>query len=68
MVIEPAKKTNGAAAEIAALVSEEMFSSLKAPIRRVTTPDVHIPYSPALEKPLYPNTEKVLAAIRSLVR
>ena len=68
VVIEPAKKTNGAAAEIAALVSEEMFSSLKAPIRRVTTPDVHIPYSPALEKPLYPNTEKVLAAIRSLVR
>ena len=68
MVVDPANKTNGAAAEIAALASEEVFSSLKAPIRRVTTPDVRIPYSPALEEPLYPNTERVLAAIRSLVR
>ena len=67
VVVDLANKTNGAAAEIAALAAEEVFSSLKAPIRRVSTPDVHIPYSPALEKPLYPNAEKVLAAIRSLL-
>jgi pyruvate dehydrogenase E1 component beta subunit len=30
----------------------------------VTTPDVHIPFSPALEKPLYPNKEKIVAAVR----
>jgi pyruvate dehydrogenase E1 component beta subunit len=59
-----ANKTNGAAAEIAAVVAEEAFDSLRAPILRVATPDVHIPFSPALEKPLYPNKEKIIAAVR----
>ena len=51
-------------AEIAAIVAKEGFKSLKGPIARVTTPDVHIPFSPALEKPLYPNKEKIVAAVR----
>jgi len=67
VVVELANKTNGAAAEIAARVAEEAFASLKAPIRRVTTPDVHIPFSPAMEKPLYPTADKVVAAVRSVL-
>jgi pyruvate dehydrogenase E1 component beta subunit len=68
VVVEPANKTNGAAAEIAAIVAEEAFGSLKDPILRVTTPDVHIPYSAVMEKPLYPNKEKIVAAVRRQVR
>jgi pyruvate dehydrogenase E1 component beta subunit len=64
VLVEVANKSNGAAAEIAAIVAEEGFKNLKAPIVRVTTPDVHIPFSPALEKPLYPNKEKIVAAVR----
>lgn len=64
VLVELANKTNGAAAEIAAIVAEEGFSSLKAPIIRVTTPDVHIPFSPVMEKPLYPDKEKIVAAVR----
>jgi pyruvate/2-oxoglutarate/acetoin dehydrogenase E1 component len=64
VVVEPANKTNGAAAEIAAIVAEEAFGSLKGPILRVTTPDVQIPYSAVMEKPLYPNKEKIVAAVR----
>ncbi|MFN8626559.1 MAG: thiamine pyrophosphate-dependent enzyme [Candidatus Binatia bacterium] len=64
VLVEVANKTNGAAAEIAAIVAEEGFGSLKAPIVRIATPDVHIPFSPPMEKPLYPNKEKIVAAVR----
>ncbi|MFI5394122.1 MAG: thiamine pyrophosphate-dependent enzyme [Candidatus Binatia bacterium] len=64
VLVEVANKTNGAAAEIAAIVAEEAFGSLKAPILRVATPDVHIPFSPVMEKPLYPNKDKIVAAVR----
>lgn len=67
VLVEVANKTNGAAAEIAAMVAEEAFGSVRAPILRVATPDVHIPFSPALEKPLYPNKDKIVAAVRRLL-
>ena len=64
VIAEPAHKTCGAAAEISALVSEEAFDALRAPILRVTAPNMQIPFSPALEAQLYPTTEKIAAAIR----
>jgi pyruvate dehydrogenase E1 component beta subunit len=45
-------------------VAEEAFESLRAPIVRVTTPDTQIPFSPALEKPLYPNRTSIADAVR----
>ncbi len=67
VVADPANKTCGAAAEISALVSETIFDSLRAPILRVTIPDTHIPFSPALEKQLYPNAVKIADAVRKVV-
>ncbi len=67
VIVDPANRTAGAAAEIAALVAEQAFDSLRRPILRVTTPDVVIPFSPALEEPLYPSRESIAAAIRRLV-
>lgn len=67
VIADPAHRTNGAAAEIAALVAEERFDALKAPIRRVCTPDVQIPFSPALERGLYPDAEQIAAAARRAV-
>lgn len=67
VVVDYAHRTAGAAAEIAAIVAEEGFATLKAPIQRVTTPDVQIPFSPKLERPLYPNKEKIMAAVRNTV-
>lgn len=64
VVADPAHRTCGAAAEIAALVAEEAFESLRAPIVRVTTPDTQIPFSPALEKPLYPGRAGIADAVR----
>jgi pyruvate dehydrogenase E1 component beta subunit len=60
-------KSFGAAAEISALVSENVFSSLRAPIKRVTLPDAPAPASRSLEKAYYPQANNIVEAIRSLV-
>lgn len=68
VIADPANKTCGAAAEISAIVAEQAFDCLKAPIMRVTTPDTHIPFSPALEKQLYPNALNIADAVRKVVQ
>jgi len=68
VVADPAHQTCSAAAEISALVAEHAWDSLKAPIKRVTTPDTQIPFSPALEKHLYPNRLTIAAAARSILK
>ncbi len=68
VVVEPAHRTCGAAGEIAALVAEEVFDSLKAPIVRLAAPDMQIPFSPALEKQMYPNKADIIAAVRRVTQ
>jgi pyruvate/2-oxoglutarate/acetoin dehydrogenase E1 component len=67
VVADPAHRTCGAAAEISAIVAEEAFDSLRAPIIRVTTPDTQIPFSPALEKQLYPSRTTIADAVNRVV-
>jgi len=67
VIADPAHRTCGAAAEVSAIVAEEAFSSLKAPIIRVTTPDMQIPFSPALEAQLYPNAISIADAVRKVI-
>jgi pyruvate dehydrogenase E1 component beta subunit len=64
VVADPAHRTCGAAAEISAIVAEEGFESLRAPIVRVATPDTQIPFSPALERQLYPSAATITTAAR----
>jgi acetoin:2,6-dichlorophenolindophenol oxidoreductase subunit beta len=66
VVADPAHRTCGAAAEISAIVAQEAFEALQAPIVRVTTPDMQIPFSPSLEKQLYPNRTTIAAAVRQV--
>ena len=67
VVADPAHRTCGAAAEISAIVAEEAFESLRAPIVRVATPDTQIPFSPALEKQLYPSRTGIAEAVRRVL-
>lgn len=67
VIVDYGCRTNSAASEIAAIIGEEAFESLRRPIRRVTTPDVHIPFSPALEKPLYPRKDGIVAAVKDVL-
>jgi len=67
VVVEEAHRTCGAAAEIAAIVAEEGFWNLKAPIKRLAVPDVHIPFSPPLEKLMYPTASTIVSAIHAVM-
>jgi pyruvate dehydrogenase E1 component beta subunit len=67
IVVDNANRTCNAGAEIAAMIAEEAFDSLCKPILRLSTPDVHIPFSPALEKPLYPNSNHIVEAVTRLM-
>jgi len=65
MVEEP--KTGSSASEIAAVVAEEAFDLLKAPIKRVCAPDTAIPFTPALEKVWMPDEDKLIKAVTEIM-
>jgi pyruvate/2-oxoglutarate/acetoin dehydrogenase E1 component len=68
VVVDAAWKTCGIAAEISARVAEkDVFTSLKAPVVRVSLPDTPAPASSALEKVYYPNAEKIMMAVRKVL-
>jgi len=61
-------RTGGIAGEIAAMVTESVFEELDGPIRRVTSLDTPVPFSPPLEERFRPNAERVATAARELAR
>lgn len=67
VLIDNANRTCNAAAEIAATVAEKAFDSLRKPIVRLSTPDVPIPFSPALERAVYVRKDDVIAAIKRIL-
>ena len=60
-------RTGGLSAEIAAQLSEALFYELEAPIARVCTAEVPIPYPKHLEDAALPQAETIAAAARALV-
>ena len=67
IIVDESRDTCSAASHIAALCADQCFNALKAPIKRVTVPDVALPYSPPLEKALIPDESGVLNAVRALL-
>lgn len=67
VVLHEATRTGGFGGEVAAVVMEEGFRHLKAPLRRVTGPDIPVPASPPLEQFYIPNDEQMIAAIREIL-
>lgn len=63
VVVDPAHKSCSVASEISAMVAQEGFWTLQAPVQRVASLDCHFPFSPALEKLVFPNEEKIGQAI-----
>jgi pyruvate dehydrogenase E1 component beta subunit len=58
--------TGSAAAEIAAVIVDEAFDLLDAPVKRVCAPDTPIPFSPVLEKFWMPDEEDLIRAITEI--
>ncbi|MDE3090968.1 MAG: alpha-ketoacid dehydrogenase subunit beta [Chloroflexota bacterium] len=68
-IIHEDTKTMGLGAELAALISEDAFLDLDAPIRRVTGPDLPgIPFNDVGEHAFLPNAEKIADALRALAK
>ena len=68
LVVHEDTRTGGIAGEIAALVTEAAFEDLDGPIRRVTSLDTPVPFSPPLEEHFLPNAERIAAAARELAQ
>jgi 2-oxoisovalerate dehydrogenase E1 component beta subunit len=66
LVVHEDVKTLGIGAEISAVLMEERFDRLDAPVMRLTYPDTHAPFSHVLEAANLPNTETIAAALRNL--
>ena len=60
-------KTSGFAGEIAALVNEQCFELLDAPIKRVTAKDTHVAYCPDLEDVILPQISDVQKAMEEIL-
>jgi pyruvate/2-oxoglutarate/acetoin dehydrogenase E1 component len=67
ITVDPAHQTCSAGSEIAAIIAEQAFDSLRGPVLRVATADTHPCFSPVIEKALYPSAERIVAAARQLV-
>jgi 2-oxoisovalerate dehydrogenase E1 component beta subunit len=56
----------GTGAEVAAVIAEEAFESLDAPVVRIAPPNVPVPFSPALEDAYLPQVSDIEDAVRKL--
>jgi pyruvate/2-oxoglutarate/acetoin dehydrogenase E1 component len=67
VIVEEGPKTGGVSAEITAGLLERFGDYLQAPIVRVASPDVPVPFSPVLEKAYRPDVPRILEAVRQIV-
>jgi len=66
IILHEATRTGGPAGEITAIIQEEAFEHLDAPVRRITSPDTPVPYAPSLEKFFLPNVDDVVKVVKEL--
>jgi pyruvate dehydrogenase E1 component beta subunit len=68
VVVDEGWRSGSLAAEIASRISEEAFFELDAPVARVCSAEVPIPYPKHLEDAALPQTDRICAAVRGVVR
>jgi 2-oxoisovalerate dehydrogenase E1 component beta subunit len=67
LVLHEAHITSGFGGEVASIIAEEAWESLDAPVKRLGSLDVPIPFSPTLEDAVLPSPAKIEAAARWLL-
>jgi pyruvate dehydrogenase E1 component beta subunit len=67
VVVEEGPKTGGVSAEISAGITERFGESLLAPVVRVASADVPVPFTPVLENAYRPDRARIVEAARKLV-
>ena len=67
VIVDEAHPRCGMAADISAIVAQEAFGALKAPIRMVTPPHTPVPFSPALADAYLPTPARIIEAARRVM-
>lgn len=67
LIVHEDTYTNGFGAEITAIIAEEAFTYLDAPISRLATPDVPIPYNVDLMNAVLPSVDKIKSKLQELL-
>jgi pyruvate dehydrogenase E1 component beta subunit len=67
VIVDEARDRCSAASQIAAVIADKGFSALKGPVKRVTSPNVAMPYAPNAEAAILPNESKISEAVLALV-
>jgi pyruvate dehydrogenase E1 component beta subunit len=68
VIVEEDTRRNGWGAEIAAQTAEDSLYLLDAPIIRVATYDIPIPFAPVMEQYAVPTTDRIVQSIRMLMK
>ncbi len=68
VVVDEGWRSGGISAEVSARLMDEAFYELDAPVQRVATVEVPIPYAAHLENAALPRSEAIVAAARRVVR
>jgi pyruvate/2-oxoglutarate/acetoin dehydrogenase E1 component len=68
LLLHEARLTGGIGGELAAIIAEEAFEYLDAPVMRLASADTPVPYAPPLEAAFLPNAARVVAAVKRLVQ
>jgi pyruvate dehydrogenase E1 component beta subunit len=67
VIVDESYPRCGAAADIAALIAEDAFAALKAPVVKVTPPHCSVPYAPELENAFIPSAARIETAVRRVM-
>jgi len=68
VVMEEAPITGSFASEVSAIVADQAFQYLKAPVKRVCAPDTPSPYSPPLERFWMPDEDDLVRAVTGILK
>lgn len=68
IIVYEAHRQCGVGAELSALIMENCFNRLKAPVLRVAAEDVPLPYSPVLQKRVLPQVEGIVEAVQKTMK
>ena len=68
LIVHEDSRTGGIGESLAAIVQEEAFESLDAPVRIIGALDTPVPYSPPLEEFFLPSEAEIERAARALIR
>ena len=67
LIVHEDSRTGGIGESLAAIIQEEAFESLDAPVRILAALDTPVPYSPPLEAAFLPSDEEIERAARLLM-